>query len=322
MTNLPLVSIIIVNYNGKKFLEKCLSSLMNIEYPKFEVILVDNNSEDDSLEFVKNNFSSVIILKLSKNFGFAEPNNIGAKIAKGEFLLFLNNDTIVTPNFITELVQVALQDKQIAVLQSLLLKSENEVDSSGDFIDVLGRVYSSKVIPVGVKPILSARGASMIVRKDVFWKLGGFDKKFYVSYEDVDLGWRAWLIGYKVVIVPNSIVYHKGGKTIEKLKSEIQFHSVKNSLLLRTTNFEFSYAFRSVIIMSMIIFLRKIFKIKVFENAEKLSSFPSYKSFLQGLFWVIKNYKYVREKRNLVNSRRVVNTKKLMEMGLIRDPKK
>jgi len=313
----PLVSIIIINYNGRSYLEECLESLMEINYSNFEVILVDNNSEDDSIEFVKNNFPSVIILKLSKNYGFAKPNNIGAKIAKGDFLLFLNNDTIVTPNFITELVQVSLQDKQIAVLQSLLLKSENEVDSSGDFIDVLGRVYSSKVIPVGVKPILSARGASMMVRKDAFWKLGGFDEKFYVSYEDVDLGWRAWLIGYKVVIVPNSIVYHKGGKTVEKLKSKIQFHSVKNSLLLRTINFEFSYAFRSIIIMSIVVFLRKIFGIKVIDDPENSFPLPSFKIIFRSFFWILKNYKYVLKKRKLLNSQKALSTQKLIKMGLI-----
>ena len=313
----PLVSIIIINYNGRPYLEKCLNSLMEVNYSKFEIILVDNNSEDDSVEIIKNNFPSVIILKLSKNYGFAEPNNMGAKIAKGDFLLFLNNDTIVTPNFITELVQAASQDKQIAVLQSLLLKSEKEVDSSGDFIDVLGRVYSSKVIPTGVKEILSARGASMMVRKDAFWKLGGFDKKFYVSYEDVDLGWRAWLIGYKVVIVPNSIVYHKGGKTVEKLKSEIQFHGVKNSLLLRTINFEFSYAFRSIIIMSMVVFLRKIFGIKVIDDPENSFPLPSFKIFFRSFFWILKNYKYILKKRKLLNSQKALSTQKLIKMGLI-----
>ncbi len=322
MNEKPLVSIIIVNYNGKPLLEQCLSSLMKIDYPKFEIILVDNNSTDDSLEFVKNNFPSVIILKLSKNFGFAEPNNMGAKIAKGEFLLFLNNDTIVTSNFITELVQAALQDKQIAILQSLLLKSEKEVDSSGDFIDVLGRAYSSKVIPVGVKPILSARGASMMVRKDAFWKLGGFDKKFYVSFEDIDLGWRAWIWGYKVVLVPDSIVYHKVGATVNKIRPQIRFHGVKNELILNMTNFELDYMIKSLFLLLFDILTKKISGKKEINNLETYYPLPSYKSFFQGLIWVIKNYKYIREKRKLVNSRRVLGTRKLKEMGLIIDTKK
>jgi len=140
----PLVSIIIVNYNGKNHLEKCLKSITKINYPNYEIILVDNNSTDDSIEFVKNTYPSIIIIKLEKNYGFAEPNNIGAKIAKGDLFLFLNNDTEVDPNFINEMVNVLQKDSEIAICQSLLLKPNGQVDSSGDFIDTLGRTFSLK----------------------------------------------------------------------------------------------------------------------------------------------------------------------------------
>jgi len=217
MKKIPLVSIIIVNYNGKTHLEECLSSLEKIDYKNYEIILVDNNSTDTSVEYVKNTYPSITIIKLNRNYGFAEPNNIGAKNAKGDYLLFLNNDTTVNPNFISEMVNVLEQDPQIAICQSLLLKPNGEVDSSGDFIDTLGRAYSSKNKENEVKKILSARGASMMVRKDSFWDLGGFDKRFFASFEDVDLGWRAWIWGYKIVVVPSSIVYHKGGQTVKQL---------------------------------------------------------------------------------------------------------
>ena len=133
-----LVSVIIVNYNGRLFLEDCLNSLKSVNFDSFEIILVDNNSSDDSIEFVKNNHPSINIIKLDKNYGFAKPNNIGAKNAKGDFLLFLNNDTKVHSNFITELFNVINQDPSIAVCQSLLLKPNGEVDSSGDYIDSIG----------------------------------------------------------------------------------------------------------------------------------------------------------------------------------------
>ena len=100
----PKVSVIIVNYNGKALLEKCLESLAKVNYENFEIILVDNNSTDGTVEFVTKTYPSIIIIKLDSNRGFAEPNNIGAKIASGKYLLFLNNDTIVTPNFISEMV--------------------------------------------------------------------------------------------------------------------------------------------------------------------------------------------------------------------------
>ena len=141
---LPKVSVIIVNYNGKELLEKCLDSLFKVEYDNFEVLIVDNNQSDNSIEFITKNYPSIIIIKLDSNKGFAEPNNIAAKIAKGDYLLLLNNDTVVTLNFISEMIKSLEHDKTIGICQSLLLKPDGSVDSSGDFIDKLGVAYNSK----------------------------------------------------------------------------------------------------------------------------------------------------------------------------------
>jgi len=311
-----IVSIIIVNYNGKDYLEKCLESLTKIDYKDYEIILVDNNSTDESIEFVKNTYPSITIIKLNKNYGFAEPNNIGAKNANGDLLLFLNNDTTVEPNFITEMVKVLKQDPKIAICQSLLLKPNDEVDSSGDFVDTLGRAYSTRKKLTDVREILSARGAAMMVRKDSFWDLEGFDKNFFASYEDVDLCWRAWIWGYKVVLVPNSIVYHKGGQTVQNL-SEVRFHGVKNSMIIRMVNFETSYATSSIIKSFFVVTIRKLFGISVVADPEPSSPLPSFGTIFHGLTWVLKNLNYVLAKRKKVNSRRVRSTKDLLKNGLI-----
>jgi len=322
MEKIPLVSIIIVNYNGKTYLEECLSSLEKIDYKNYEIILVDNNSTDTSVEYVKNTYPSITIIKLNRNYGFAEPNNIGAKNAKGDYLLFLNNDTTVNPNFISEMVNVLEQDPQIAICQSLLLKPNGEVDSSGDFVDTLGRAYSSKNKENEVKKILSARGASMMVRKDSFWDLGGFDKRFFASFEDVDLGWRAWIWGYKIVLVPNSIVYHKGGQTVKQHLSEVRFHGVKNSLIIRLTNFETGLATSSIFKTLGVILFRKSFGISPVEEHEEIFPLPSVKIILRGVMWVAKNFGYVLAKRKNVNSRRKRTTKDLLNLGLITKLKK
>jgi len=170
----PFVSIIIVNYNGRNYLEKCLKSLMNINYSNYEVILVDNNSQDDSIEFIRKFYPTIIIRKLEKNFGFAKPNNIGVKISKGDYLLFLNNDTEPDPNFLKELVHAIKENSEIVICQSLLLKPDGSVDSGGDYVDKYGRAYSLHTAPNKIKPILSARGASMLIKKDVFWELEDF----------------------------------------------------------------------------------------------------------------------------------------------------
>jgi len=291
---------------------------MKINYESYEVVFVDNNSTDGSVEFVKRGYPKVRIIKLDDNYGFAEPNNIGAKNAKGEYLLFLNNDTVVSPNFVTELVDVMNQDIQIAICQSMLLRPNGDVDSSGDFVDTLGRAYSSKNNPKDVQYILSARAASMLVKKDTFWDLYGFDKNFFASFEDVDLGWRAWIWGYKVVLVPKSVVYHIGRQTINKLSSEIQFHAVKNSLILRLANFEAYFALKSIMILWFVTFMRKAFGVSVISDPEQSPSLPSYRTIFRGAIWILRNFGYVLSKRKHINIRRVESTTSLMKRGLIK----
>jgi len=326
----PKVSVIIVNYNGKILLEKCLESLLKVNYDNFEIILVDNNSTDGSIEYVIKNFPSVIVIKLDSNQGFAKPNNMGAKIAKGEYLLFLNNDTVVTSDFISELVKVIETDKKIAICQSLLLKPDGSIDSSGDFIDTIGIVYNSKEPIDRIREISSARGASMITRKKLFMELGGFDEMFFVSFEDVDLGWRTWIKGYKVVINPKSIVYHHGGKTHISIKNEIAFHGFKNQLSMKITNFESTHRINSLLKFFFIFGLRELkilldykFTGKTTMTStkyeSKIAAKPSIKVIVKSLFWIISNQKYLSKKSNEISASRKLSTKELEQMNVLSD---
>ena len=325
---LPKVSVIIVNYNGKIFLERCLESLRKVNYENFEIIVVDNNSTDGSVELVTKNYPSIILLKLNSNKGFAEPNNIGSKIATGKYLLFLNNDTIVTPSFISEMVSVIENDNKIAICQSLLLKPDQSIDSSGDFIDHLGVVYNSTKKTDDIREISSARGASMLVRKNIFDILEGFDEKFYVSFEDVDLGWRAWMIGYKVVLTPTSIVYHVGGQTIKSKKSEIAFHGFKNQLTMKITNFEPSLAIRNTLLFFIRYGFRELkiwfdYKIKgttaltATDYENKIAEKPSFKIITKSIIWILSNPKYLLKKQKKIRFSRKVSTESLMKMNII-----
>jgi len=167
-----------------------------------------------------------------------------------------------------------------------------------------------------VREILSARGACMLIRKNVFWELGGFDKNFFASFEDIDLSWRAWIWGYKIVIVPNSIVYHTGGQTVNLLRSEIKFHGVKNTLVLCFTNFESPIGKIIKLVYSSL--LKKSIRISKNEDYEISISHPSFGTVFRGLMWVIKNLKYVNVKRKMVNSRRANSTEDLVNKGLIK----
>ena len=326
--SVPKVSIIIVNYNGKELLQKCLDSLLNVKYDNFEIILVDNNSTDGTVEFITKNHPSIILIKLDSNKGFAEPNNIAAKIAKGEYLLFLNNDTVVTHNFISEMVKVMETDKKIAICQSLLLKPDGSIDSSGDFIDDLGVVYNSKTKIDEIREVSSAKGASMLVRSDIFKKLGGFDQKFFVTFEDVDLCWRSWILGYRVLIIPASIVYHVGGITIKKLKSEIAFHGFKNQISMKITNFETKLVFKKLLIFFIKYGLResKIWidysltgttSLTPTKYEKKIAAKPRITIILKSLFWILTNSRYLIKKHHEINTNRVLQTEKLEELGII-----
>jgi len=311
------ISVIIVNYNGKKYLEKCLDSLLQTNYRNYEIIIIDNHSTDDSIDLIRQRYPQVKLIELEKNYGFAEPNNIAAKTATGKYLHFLNNDTVVSPDFLDELVKIMEQDSDIAISQSILLHFDETVDSSGDYIDTLGRAYNSKKRPEQVQPILSARGASMMARKDIFWKLGGFDKEFFATFEDVDIGWRAWISGYKVVVVPKSIVYHVGGQTIKEINSLIRFHGIKNSLILRLTNFEFFTASKSIVLLFFVIMIRKIFGVVVVKDPEVGLPPPSFGAIIRGIGWVMKNCRHIIAKRSKVNSQRVYSTRDLINKGII-----
>ncbi len=326
--NIPLVSIIIINYNGKSYLEKCLESIKKIKYDNLEIIVVDNNSTDGTMEFLVQNYPSIITLKLDKNYGFAKPNNMAAKIAKGDFLLFLNNDTEVTPNFLTELVQVLVGNDQIGICQSLLLKPNGEIDSSGDFIDTIGVVYNSKKPIDKIREISSARGASMIIRKKLFLDLGGFDEQFFVSFEDVDLGWRTWIKGYKVVINPKSVVYHHGGKTHDSIKEDISFHGLKNQLAMKMTNFEMKYVIGSLLKFFIIFGIRELkiildYKIKgkttmtSTKYDDTIAAKPNINAILKASFWIISNSKYLRNKRKKIHAYRKISTKELQKMNVL-----
>jgi GT2 family glycosyltransferase len=255
---------------------------------------------------------------------------MAAKIAKGDFLLFLNNDTEVTPNFLTELVQVLVGNDHIGICQSLLLKLNGEIDSSGDFIDTIGIVYNSKEPIDKIREISSARGASMIIRKKLFLDLGGFDEKFFVSFEDVDLGWRTWIKGYKVVINPKSVVYHYGGKTHDFIKNEISFHGLKNQLSMKITNFETKYTIYSLLKFFFIFGIREL---KIFfdyktkgktsltstKYEDTIAAKPNINAILKASFWIISNTKYLQKKRKKIYAYRKISTKELQKMNIISD---
>jgi GT2 family glycosyltransferase len=249
-----LISVIIVNWNGLVYLEPCLNSLAKAKVPGhgLEIVLVDNASNDSSVSFIKKNYPKVKLVKNNKNEGFAEANNIGFHASKGEYVLFLNNDTKVTPAFLKELLKVVESDPNIAGAQSRirLMDEPTLLDSVGAFLTRSGFLYhygiAKKDSPKYQKQIkvFSAKGACMFFKRHVLEKIlvdnELFDSSYFAYFEETDLCHRVWLAGYSIVFAPNSIIYHKMGGTSALMKnSYIQFHSFKNRINSYLKNLSF-----------------------------------------------------------------------------------
>ncbi|MFA4889243.1 MAG: glycosyltransferase family 2 protein [Candidatus Omnitrophota bacterium] len=216
----PLVSIIIVNRNGIAFIEECLRSVFNSRYSNFEVILVDNDSKDGSLQAARKAFGQEQRLKIleknNANIGPAACRNFGVKTARGSYLAFLDNDTKVEADWLGELVRVFESDKSIGAGQAKLLRmgTDNLYDCAGDYLGPLGFLIerSKGAKDTGqfdfLADILSAKSAASIIKKELFERIGGFDEDYFMYLEETDLSWRVWLAGFRVVFIPKAVVYH------------------------------------------------------------------------------------------------------------------
>jgi len=213
-----LVTIIIVTRNHLEHLEDCLKSVMNLGYPHLEIILADNNSTDGSPDFVQKRFPSVKVLKFDKNYGFAEGNNRAIKLAaKGNYIFLLNPDTKVEPECVDKLVAVMEKDDNIGIcMPKMLMFNEPSVINSTGIIanEILqGRDRGAWELDSGQydkeKQIIGACGAAMFIRRNLFERVGYFDKFYFAYYEDLDFSIRTWLVGYKVNFVSQAIVYHR-----------------------------------------------------------------------------------------------------------------
>ncbi|MCX6745862.1 MAG: glycosyltransferase family 2 protein [Candidatus Parcubacteria bacterium] len=296
------VGIIIVNYNGLEYLSDCLTSLLNLDYPRgeYKIFLVDNASTDDSVNFVKNNFPQIEIIINKENLGFAEGNNIGMKKALSEnfdYVCLINQDTISEPDFLHKLVANAEGDESIAAVQPrlMLYPEKDKVNSLGNSIHYLGFGFSSGGYQnfdgnLQPKEIAYASGAAVLIKKEALEKVGLFNPDFFMYHEDLDLGWRLRLAGYKILVVPSAVVYHKYefSKSIKKY-----YFMERNRLICLLENYKLAtliLIFPAWLVMEIGLFL---FSLKSGFWQEKLKVY--------GYFLKYKNWgKIIGERRALL----------------------
>ncbi len=216
----PFVSVIILNYNGLKYLKNLFDSLAETDYPKdqLEFIMGDNSSKDRSISYTEENFPFVKVLRFDKNYGYCKGNNLCADKAKGQYLVFLNTDTIATKSWLKNLVNSISGKRDVVSAGSKLLKpyevnGKKMIDYAGGKLTYEINFYEGHFEYDCSKFSLQkntgfACGAAVIVDKNFFIDIGGFDEYYFGGGEEVELGLRAWERGYKVLYVPTSIVYH------------------------------------------------------------------------------------------------------------------
>ena len=242
MKSRPLVSIVILNWNGRKRLGKCLASLDKTTYLSKEIVVVNNGSMDDSAIFLKKKYPKVKVIELKKNVGYARGKNIGVAKAKGKYVLALDNDTVVTPNFLESLVDIMERDKSIGIIQPQIRSMINRevLDSVGSYLTNTGFLYhfgylKPYKLPIYNKTLFpySIKGAGFMIRRLDYLKLRGLDEDFKCYVEETDLCHRMWLFGKKVMYYPDSVIYHYGGGDSKLLtKDELtMFRSYRNRIM-------------------------------------------------------------------------------------------
>lgn len=241
------VSVVIPNYNGIKYMDTCMKCLEAQNYKDFDVIVVDNASEDGSQDIpLKYSDSlSVTVVKFMENLGFSAAVNEGILKSKAEYVFLLNNDAYAGKHCIEELVSKMDSDDTIFSAQALMLqyRDKNLVDSAGDYFSAMGWAFSagkdkSAEMYVEDKEVFSCCAGAAIYRKKVFEQIGMFDENFFAYLEDVDIGYRARLHGYRNVLVTKARVLHVGsgasGSRHNAFKVKL---SVRNSFLVMYKNF-------------------------------------------------------------------------------------
>ena len=251
MHSQPTVAVVILNWNGKKFLQQFLPSVLASTYSNMRIIVADNASTDDSVAFVQQQFPTVEVVTSNENFGFAKGYNFFLQQIQSDYYVLLNSDVEVTKSWIEPIIDLMEADVTIAACQPKLLAFHNKhlfeyAGASGGWIDALGYPFSrGRVFDVLEKdngqyndavPVFWASGAALFIRAELFHAMHGFDDFFFAHQEEIDLCWRLQRRGYKIMVCPQSVVFHVGGGTLPTGNPQKVFLNFRNNLIMITKN--------------------------------------------------------------------------------------
>jgi len=302
--NFPTVAIVILNYNGRNYLEKFLPSVFASTYPNKKIIIADNASSDDSISYVTRNFKSAEIILLDKNYGFAGGYNQALAKVVSDYYILLNSDVEVEPTWIEDMIKMMETDVNIAACQPKILSWYNKrifehAGACGGWIDALGYVFArGRVFDIceedngqynTAEKVFWATGAALCIRAERFHEMSGFDSHLFAHMEEIDLCWRLQRKEYAIYCCPSSLVYHVGGGTLPKTNSHKTFLNFRNNFIMLLKNLPFSETLWKI---PLRILLDWVFAFKCLLQKDARSFMAIFKAHAGVVRWVSINYKY------------------------------
>ena len=311
--NLPSVAIVILNWNGKQFLEQFIPSVIGSSYVNKRIIIADNASTDDSVIFLQTRYPAVEIIQHEMNGGYAKGYNSALKKIKADYYVLLNSDVEVTAGWIESIISLMESDALIAACQPKLLAYKNKqqfeyAGAGGGWIDNFGYPFArGRVFDVcetdkgqydSAQPCFWASGAALFVRAKVYHELGGLDEYFFAHQEEIDFCWRLQLAGYKVFVQPSSVVYHVGGGTLPKGNSRKTFLNFRNNLIMLYKNLSWQAILWKMPVRLMLDFIAAWKNLLSGDGGFFLGVAKAHVYFLKWVFFEKHNRQIVQKKNN------------------------
>ena len=307
----PRVTVIVLNYNGKAYVRRCLGSIFRNNYSNFEVFFIDNNSADGSAEIALRLFHSesrFSLIRNKENLGFSVGNNIGFKRTKAKYVIVLNNDTEVAENFIETLVNIAESDERVGSVGCKIMQLDGRVLYGPVFMNYgfIVRALDSRIYDKFTVDLANC-GCATLFRKSVIDDIGGFDPNLWTDWEDHDFGFRINIAGFKCVYTPLTTVLHLGGGNYLGLSDERETRIVRNKLFTYAKNYQARTLFARFPLVLVILFLGKI------KHGKGLQ-------FLRGLLRFFKLAKPIIRERKQVQKTRVISDDHIFSSCRVLEP--
>jgi GT2 family glycosyltransferase len=304
------VSIILLTYNSVNDLPECIPSLLSQEYDNFEIIIVDNASSDETVEFIRNNYSQLKLIETGKNLGYPAGNNIGFEHARGKYVVVVNPDTVADPEWLKELILPLEEDSSISVTtpKIRIYYDMDKINTCGNIPHYTGLTFcrglNTSADSCNLQEELGAiSGCSFAIRREMLDYIKGFDADFFLYMEDADLSWRVRLAGGKIVYMPNSIIYHKFKLSIAAWK---HFYLERNRYMMLLKNLDKK---------TLLLLLPGLIVSEIVTMGHALLNGPEYvKSKFKAYWWIFKNRAFVFEKRKKTLSVKKVSDKEFFEL--------